>query len=203
MTLEGSGMPMTDLHRLYQASPEEFYAELDKALLTIQQIDARLSESSARVEAMVLLYEEFLRNSLSRHLITEAATSWTYHACLPNRYFKESVCMPEKYGNGYKRWVRNDARLCARIVLPRAVQYNFTISVVDFISPEAEKSFTLKVDGTEYPWMSADRRVFKTVILEEPASPFLDFEIFIDPRTVPDGRDVSFSFTSIDLTRRA
>jgi hypothetical protein len=194
---------MIDLYRLYQTSPEEFCAELDKALSKIQQIDAKLYESSGRVESLALLYEAFLKTTLSRQLITEPANSWTYDARLPNRYFKDSVFPPERRGNGFLRWVRNDGRLAAKIVVSRVFQYNFAISIADFVSPEAEASFALRVDGTEYPWISADARVFKTIILEDPDSSELDFELFVDPGTVPEGKDTSFSFFSIDINRRA
>jgi hypothetical protein len=194
---------MSNLHLLYQASPEEFCAELDNALSKMRQIDARLSECSTRIEAMALLQEEFLKTSLSRQLVSDAPRSWTYDACLPNRYFKDSVLGPERDANGFKRWVRSDARLSARIAVPRIFQYNFSISVADFVSPGAEESFTLKVDGKQYPWMSADGRLFKTVILDDPASAAIDFELFVDPRAVPDGKEVAFSFRSINLIRRA
>jgi len=192
---------MNNLHRLYQASPEEFCAELDASLAKIQRVEARLADCLSRVEAMAQLHEEFLRTSLSRHL-TEPARSWTYDARLPNRHFGESVLAPEKDANGFNRWVRRDHRLTAALALPRAIQYHFSILVADFVSSEAEASFSLTVDGKPYPWMSTEGRLFKTVILEDPAASSLEFELFVDPNAVPDGKDVSFAFRCIHVSRR-
>jgi hypothetical protein len=189
---------MVNLYRLYQASPEEFCTELDKA---ISRIDSRLSEDSARVETLVRLQEEFLRINLSRQLVTEPATAWTYRARLPNRYFMD-VFEPEQDDGGGKRWVGASGRLGTRLLVPRAVQYDFSVTVADFVSAEAERSFTLKIDGEVYPWLDTEGWVYSTVLLEEPASSGLDFELSVDPATIPQGRDVSFSFRSIDLTRR-
>jgi hypothetical protein len=195
--LEGS-LCMMNSSKLYKASPEAFFEELDK---NIAQLGAHLDECISRLDGISNLADRFLTGGLPGTLAIQAPTEWSYFAALPNPYFAD-VFPPEPTGERTKRWVGRSGRIGARLGLSRALQYDFVIHVIDFVSVEAEASFALTVNGETYPWLSTDNHIFQTMIMENPKETTFDFSVGIDPATVPGGKDVSFSFAMITVARR-
>lgn len=189
---------MSNSFNLYKASPEAFFATLDKNLA---ELTARLDECIARLDGLSGLGEAFLTNDLAGTLGGQPQTAWTYDAALPNKYFAD-VFAPEHAAPRTKRWVGKTGRIGTRLGLSRSFQYDFIVRVVNFVSPEAETSFTLTVNDEPYPWLETKDGTFRTIILESPEATELAFELAIDPATVPTGKDVTFAFASIAIDRR-
>jgi hypothetical protein len=189
---------MNQLYRLYEASPEAAFAELDQNLA---QLEKRLTMISETADGLHRVFESALRAVSQPAMLLPAPARWTYDVRLPNLYF-DDVYEPELTEEGAKMWVRRSARLRARLGLPRNVQYDFRISIVDFAVPDGRDSFRIAVDGRIYPWLSTDANVFSTIILEAPGTDGLEFELSLDTDLMP-AEDVSFSFSRIDVNRRA
>lgn len=185
-------MRQPDLYQLFHASPELFFEDLSRRL---RSMDERIERLSGRIDDLAEAMETFIRHDLPLLRARPDVTAWTFHALMPNAVF-DSVYEPEILPTGAKRWVNATARLAARLALSRARQYHFEVVIADFVSPEAEAGFTLKVGGQPCPWLSREGRVFKALIPEDPAAATLDFALEVDPATCGD-RDVSFSFQTI------
>jgi hypothetical protein len=138
----------------------------------------------------------------TRAVAEPAATSWTYDVRLPNLYFKD-VFEPE-IGPGFaKRWVSGSGILKANLRLPRNVQYDFSIQVLDFALPEYEETFYIQVDGRRYSWLKKSNREFHTIILENPTATELDFELGVRVSPEIAEKNVSFSFSEIQIRKHA
>jgi hypothetical protein len=92
--------------------------------------------------------------------------------------------------------------LKTRLNLPRNVQYDFSISVVNFATPEFRESIRLMIDGKAYPWLSTENRIYSTIVLEDLHAEGLEFEVSVETELLPEDKDVSFSFSRIDIVRR-
>ena len=189
---------MDRLFRLYEASPEAAFGELEQDL---DQLKTRLADVSAQAEALRDTFEKALKALTERVVTTPSPTRWTYDARLPNQYF-DNVFEPEITPEAAKRWVRRSGSLTTRLALPRDVQYDFSVVIANFAAPECRATFRLAVDGTVYPWLAQDGNVFSTVILEDPRADGLAFQLSVDTDALPQDRDVSFSFSTIDIVRR-
>jgi hypothetical protein len=181
----------------FQISPEDYFAGADRAFAELR---ASLGSVTARTDALTDLCAEFVRMRLPM-LATAPATRWSYDARLPNFVFAD-VFEPEATSDGgFKRWVNGSGRLATRLRLPRHVQYDIAIQVEDFCSEAAARSFYLRIDGVQYPWLeNADRR-YTSIILEDIEAETIDLEIGVAPEAMPGG-DTTFSFRSIDVARR-
>lgn len=189
---------MDRLFRLYEASPAAAFAELENDL---DRLQTRLAAMSVQAEALRDTFENALKALTERVVASPAPTRWTYDARLPNLYF-DNVFEPEITPEAAKRWVRRLGSLTTRLALPRSVQYDFSVAIVNFAAPECRASFRLAVDGEVYPWLSQDGNLFSTVILEDPQADGLAFQLLVDTDVLPEDRDVSFSFSTIDIVRR-
>jgi len=189
---------MNRIYRLFEASPEAAFAELDDNLT---QLSARLAAVSEVADALHHSFEMALKTLTATAVTVPAPTRWTYDARLPNRYF-DGVFAPEITPDVAKRWVRRAGSLKTRLALPRNVQYDFSIGVADFVVPECQATLRLAVDGNTYPWLSVEGNVFSTIIPEDLQAQDLEFEVSVDPELVPHDKDVSFSFSCIDIVRR-
>jgi hypothetical protein len=189
---------MMNSSKLYKASPEAFFAALDNS---IAQLETRLEECATRLDGISGLADRFLTDALPAKLVAAPCTGWSYFAALPNPYFAD-IFAPEHGTAGAKRWVGKSGRIGARLGLSRALQYDFAIHVVDFASHAAEASFALTINGQPYPWLDTAGHVFRTVVLEDPEAATFEFSIGVDPATIAEDKDVSFSFSMITVTRR-
>jgi len=185
-------MRQTDLYHLFHASPELFFEDLSRRL---RVIDERIERLTGRIDDLAEAMETFMRKDLPALRARPDVTAWTFHALMPNTVF-ETVYEAELLPTGAKRWVNATGRLAARLALPRTRQYHFEVLVADFVSPEAEASFVLKVGGQHCPWLSRDGKLFKALVPEDPDAATLDFVLEVDPAACGD-RDVSFSFQTI------
>jgi hypothetical protein len=189
---------MNRLYRLYEASPEAALAEIEE---TVAQLGARLTAVSEAADSLRGLFDSTLQTLTTPAAQVPAPTRWTYDVRLPNVYF-DDLFEPEFAPEGAKRWVRRSGLLRTRLGLPRNVQYDFSVRVVNFVVPETRPSFRLSVDDKEYPWLSVDDNLFSTVILEDPKEDGLEFEISIDSSQIPEEKNTSFSFSFIDIVKR-
>jgi hypothetical protein len=188
---------MSGLYQLYDASPEECFKELGDTLDTLK---TQIAELAQRSELLENLFDGVVKSLAMRPVGEPPATSWTYDVRLPNLYFKD-VFEPE-IGPGFaKRWVSGVGILRANLRLPRNVQYDFSIQVVDFPLPEYEETFYIQVDGRRYNWLKTESRKFETLILEDPTATELDFElgVIVNPQIAE--KDVSFSFSEIQIRK--
>ena len=188
---------MNQLYQLYDVSPEECFRELGD---TIDELKAQVAELGQRSELLENLFDSVVK-SLATHPIAESpAAGWTYDVRLPNLYFQD-VFEPE-IGPGFaKRWVSGAGVLRAKLRLPRNVQYEFAVQVVDFLVPEYEQTFYMQVDGRRYNWLKSANRKFQTIILEDPSAADLDFElgVIVSPQIAE--KNVSFSFSEIEIRK--
>lgn len=189
---------MSRLYRLYEASPEAAFAKLEEDLA---QLRARLAAVAENAEALRDCLDTALKGLTTPAMIAPAPTRWTYDARLPNPYF-DNVFDAEITAGEFKRWVRRSGSLKTRLALPREVQYDFSITVANFAVRECRATLRLIVDGREYPWLSVTENVFSTIILENPEAHGLEFEVCVDTALLPQDRDVSFSFSGIEIVRR-
>jgi hypothetical protein len=194
-------LEQTDMQRSYERfeiSPEAFFDHIDRAFADLRALVGALE---ARVDGLSVLTEEITRT----RLITAGAPAparWTYDARLPNFLF-DDVLDPEPLDGCARRWVGAGGRITGRLRLPRNVQYDLTIEIEDFVSDAAARSFYLRIDGMQYPWLgNAAKRYTSIVLAEEEDADTLAFEIGVDPGCIPPERDVSFSFRAIDIARR-
>jgi hypothetical protein len=188
---------MTGLYQLYDASPEECFKELGDTLDTLK---AQVAELAHRSELLENLFDGVVKNLATRPVAEVPATSWTYDVRLPNLYFKD-VFEPE-IGPGFaKRWVSGNGILRANLRLPRNVQYDFSIKVVDFPLPEYEETFYIQADGRRYNWLKAENRKFETIILEDPTAMDLEFEVGVIVSPAIGERNISFSFSEIQIRK--
>jgi hypothetical protein len=187
-----------ELQQLYRASPEAFFSALDKAFT---EIDIQLRDCITRLDGLSDLADRFLTQDLALRSADPRPTSWTYHAALPNAYFTD-VFASETCGSGFKRWVGKTGSLKLRLSLPRSLQYDFAIKIIDFASPEAEASFALSINDQVYPWLGQEDRLFQTIIQEHATDLVLEFEVAVAPDSIPADRDVSFSFATIEVRAR-
>ena len=188
---------MSGLYQLYDASPEECFKELGD---TIDGLKAQVAELVRRSELLENLFDGVVKSLATRPVAAPPPTSWTYDVRLPNLYFKD-VFEPE-IGPGFaKRWVSGTGILKTSLRLPRNVQYDFAIQVVDFPLPEYEETFYIQVDGRRYNWLKTENRKFQTIILEDPSATELDFEVgvIVSPQTAE--KNVSFSFSEIQIRK--
>src|SRR5579862_7680149 len=167
---------MDRLFRLYEASPEAAFVELGNDL---ERLKAQLAAATAQAGALREVFEKALQALTEQVVVAPAPTRWTYDARLPNQYF-DNVFEPEVTPEAAKRWVRRSGSLATRLALPRDVQYDFTVAVVNFAVPGCRASFHLAVDGKVYPWLSQEGNVFSTVILEDPQADGLAFQLAVD-----------------------
>jgi hypothetical protein len=188
---------MTGFYQLYDASPEECFKELGD---TIDTLKAQVAELAQRNELLENLFDGVVKTLATRSVAEVPATSWTYDVRLPNLYFKD-VYEPE-IGPGFvKRWVSGVGILKANLRLPRNVQYDFSIQVVDFPLPEYEETFYIQVDGRRYNWLKTENRKFETIILEDPAATDLEFELGVTVNPAIEEGNVSFSFSEIQIRK--
>ena len=187
-------MRQPDLYELFHASPDLFFEDLSRRLRTM---DERIERLSGRIDDLAEAMETFIRQDLPLLRARPDVTAWTCHALMTNAVF-DTVYEPEILPSGAKRWVNASGRLAARLALSRARQYHFEVLIADFVSPEAENSFSLKVGGQRCPWLSREGKLFKTLIPEDPDAVSLDFALEVDPLACGE-RDVSFSFQTIRI----
>lgn len=181
-----------DLSQLFHASPELFCDELARRLGSIEERIARLQ---AQAEELAEAMQTYIRQDLPAARARPDVTAWTCHAALPNRIF-DTVFDAEILSTGAKRWVNATARLAARLVLPRNLQFHVEIQVMDFATPDTEASFAISADGEDLPWLTRDGRLFTTLVPARPDLATLDLVFSADPASCG-GRDVSFSFQTI------
>lgn len=185
-------MRKVDLYQLFHASPEVFCEELSRRL---GAIDERIARVSAQVTELAEAIETYIRQDLPVARARPDITAWTYHAALPNTVF-DTVYDAEILPVGAKRWVNETARLATRLVLPRNLQFQVEIQVMDFATPEVESTFAVTCDGEHLPWLSREGRLFSTLVPARPGLRALDLVFAADPESLA-GRDVSFSFQTI------
>ncbi len=182
----------------FQIAPEEYFAGTDRAFAEIR---ASLSTVTARTDALADLCSEFARMRLPL-LASAPATRWSYDVRLPNFVFAD-VFEPEAIeGGGFKRWVNASGRLATRLRLPRHVQYDIAIQIEEFCCEAAARSFYLRIDGMQYPWLENANRRYTSLIQEDLDAEVMELEIGIAPETIPSGNDTAFSFRGIDVVRR-
>ncbi|WP_198377558.1 hypothetical protein [Neoroseomonas rubea] len=191
-------MQRPNLYQLFQASPELLFEDLSHRL---RDMDERIQRLSGRIDDLAEAMENFIRHDLPAQRARPDVSAWTYHALMPNAVF-DTVYEPEILPSSAKRWVKATGRLSARLVLARARQYHFEVQVADFVNPEVEASFALKVGGQPCPWLSREGRLFKALVPEEQDAATLDFALEVDPAAVGD-HDVSFSFETIRVYANA
>jgi hypothetical protein len=188
---------MNRLYQLYDASPEECFKELTESIDTLK---VQMAEFTRRSEALEGMFEGVIKGLATRTIAEVPATSWIYDVRLPNLYFSD-VYEPEIGPNFAKRWVGASGVLKASLRLPRNVQYDFSIQVLDFVLPEYEETFYLQVDGHRYDWLNRENRRFDTIILEDPNAGELTFEIGVHADPQHNEKNVSFSFSEIQLRK--
>jgi hypothetical protein len=183
---------------LFQIAPDEFFAGIDR---DFAEIRATLAEVAQRAEAVGELCEAVVRTRAAPPAAGAPASRWTFDARLPNFLFAD-VFEPEPLTDGAKRWVGGSGRIAAALRLPRHVQYDFAIQVEEFASEAAARSFWLRINGVQYPWLDHAGKRYTSIVLDDADADGLNFEIGVDPASLPDTADVSFSFRSIDVSRR-
>ncbi len=181
----------------FQLAPDDFFTGVDRGFADLR---AAVGEIAGHVDAQAELIADLTR---IRMMPAQAAqmSRWSYDARLPNQLFAD-VFEPEGVPDGAKRWVGLTARIAGRLRLPRNAQYDLVIDIDAFVSPEAARSFYLRIDGVQYPWLSQHDRRYASLVLEDDGAADLAFEIGVDPATIPPGRDVSFAFRAIDVKQR-
>jgi hypothetical protein len=189
---------MNRLYRLYEASPEAAFTEIEDE---VAELKVRLAAFSEMTDGLNRSLESALKTLVTRITIQPPPTCWSYDARLPNPYF-DNLFEPEVGPDVTKRWVRSSGVLKTRLNLPRNVQYDFSISVVNFATPEFRESIRLMIDGKAYPWLSTENRIYSTIVLEDLHAEGLEFEVSVETELLPEDKDVSFSFSRIDIVRR-
>lgn len=187
-----------DLYKLYRASPEGCFLYIrDK----IEELDGKLNNLSRYVNDIVKLSDALITDAAQRSSQIQAPTKWMYDVRLPNIYFSD-VFDCERVSSGFKRWVGRSGSIGTKLLLPRNCQYDFTFFAQDFISPELRDSLTLSINGETYPWLDKTGSTFHTVVLESPEATHLEFVLAVDSASLPESKDVSFSFSQILIERR-
>jgi hypothetical protein len=182
----------------FQISPEEYFADLDRTLA-----DARtgLAALDRRMDELTELCGALARARVSETRLHAPPVRWSYDSRLPN-YLFDDVFEPEAVEGGAKRWVGRSGRIAATLHLPRHVQYDLAIQIADFAGDAAARSFYLRIDGEQFPWLSHEGKRYASMTLSDGTAGTLTFEIGVDPATIGADSDVSFSFRSIDVARR-
>ncbi|PHK93203.1 hypothetical protein CR162_19860 [Pseudoroseomonas rhizosphaerae] len=160
-----------------------------------------MRDIESQIEKILQLHDVFVREQLPLRRGSAPLTRWSYDARLPNLYFPEAY-EPEFSKEQVKRWVNQDGRIRGSLAIDRNVQYDFVIEIVSFITDAARQSFSLKVNGQTYNWLSVAQDRFWTIVLEDPQASTLDFELSIDPAARAEGESVSFAFSHIDIRQR-
>jgi hypothetical protein len=184
--------------QMYRASPEAFFASLDKK---IAELEAKINGAHKRFEDLASLSDAILTRIAEVRSHSEAPKTWTYLAALPNLYFAD-VSPAENIGGVVRRWVGRSGRIGARLNLPRTCQYYCMFRAVEFANPALAATLSLTVNGEPYPWLDAKDGIYKTLILESADQDYLEFNIAVNTSTLDERRDVSFSFAQILLERR-
>lgn len=182
----------------FELSPENYFADVDRNFKSLRTAVATVEQ---RLDSLAALYEELAATRAIMQADQPLPQRWTWDVRLPNYVF-DDIFEAEPVGDAAKRWVGGSGRIEATLRLPRTLQYEMVIQIEDFVSEEAARSFFLRIDGVQYPWLGhADKR-YTSLILADPEATTLTFEIGIDRTTITAGRDVSFSFRSIDVAAR-
>jgi hypothetical protein len=182
----------------FQISPEDYFAGVDRAF---EEMRSGIGALARRADDLSALCEELALVRLAGPAAAPPPSRWTYDVRLPNHLFAD-LFDAEEIAGGAKRWVGTGCRLGVTLRMPRNVQYDLAIQIEDFVSETAAKSFFLRIDGVQYPWLSHEGKRYTSLVLIDEAAETLGIEIGVDPSSLPDGRDVSFSFRSIDVARR-
>jgi len=184
--------------QMYRASPEAFFTSLDKKMA---ELEAKIDGTHKRFEDLANLSDAILTKIAEVRAHSEAPRTWTYLAALPNLYFND-VSPAEQADGVSKRSVGRSGRLTARLNLPRNCQYFFMFRAVEFVNAAAAATLSLTVNGDPYPWLDVQDGVFKTIVLESKETDSLEFTIAVDPSTLDETVDMSFSFAQILIERR-
>ena len=183
--------------KLYTASKTAFFNEYEN---TIRTLHDKIDQLTRRSEEIEDLYFDLIRKNASIKFRADPPSCWIYDVRMPNLMFSGLHQLQENHPPP-RRWVGPNGVLKGHLALPRHVQYTFRIFVVDFVDRNCEKSFALKIDGHVHGWLAVDQQVYTAVTVEAPAESDLRFEVGVDPRTLPDGADLSFSFSRIEIRR--
>lgn len=185
---------MKDPQSLFNASPEAFFEELGAQF---RGLDARIDRLSARLDSLADVMESHLTSGIPASRAASQRRDWSYDVRMPNIYFS-NVFDLETGPNYVKRWVNGSGALTGRLALPRDVPLAFEILVCDFATVQAGISFALQVDGRALRWEEPGPRLFRAVVPPDPTARGLAFSLGVDPKAC-DGKDVSFSFSSISV----
>jgi hypothetical protein len=183
---------------MFQIAPEEFFARADRSFA---EFSAGLASVAARTDTLADLCAEIARTRLPLQA-SPPATRWSYDVRLPNFVFADVLEAETTADGGAKRWVNANGRLATRLRLPRHVQYDLAIQIEEFCSEAAARSFYLRIDGVQYPWLDHAERRYTSLILDDLEADTLDIEIGVAPDAIPEGCGTAFSFRSIDVVRR-
>ena len=188
---------MENLRNTFLASQDEFFDVVERRF---GDLENRMRDCEALVESLARASDHLAQRAILLSQRAEPPVAWTFDARMPNLYFS-GLYEVETKGGMAKRWVGPSCQFGGRLLLDRRYQYLVEVKVVDFITPEAEASFCLVVDGHKRPWHSASDRLFTTLVAEAPDETALDFRLEIDPQGKPEDSDVSFSFQRVSFRR--
>lgn len=186
---------MKDPQALFNASPEAFFEELGNRFRTL---DARIDRLNERIDRLADVIESHLTTGLPIARAVAERRDWSYDVRMPNIYF-DNVFDLETGANYVKRWVSGTGRIAGRLALPRDIPLAFEILVMDFATDEARRSFALSVDNQRVAWEEAGPKLYRAVVGPSPTARGLGFTVGIDPATLGEKKEVSFSFSSISV----
>lgn len=185
---------MKDPQALFNASPEAFFEELGARF---RDLDARIDRLASRLDGLASVLESHLTVGIPVSRAAAERRDWSYDVRMPNIYF-ENVFDLETGPNYVKRWVNGGGSISGRLALPRDVPLAFEVMICDFVAPEIEAAFALSVDGRAIRWQEAGPRLFRALVPPDTMARGLAFVLGVD-RNLCEGKDVSFSFSSISV----
>ena len=185
------------LAEFYGSSPERCFDRLGVALT---ELETRIDELEQRQQTVNDLFDTLVKRLATSQARAPAATGWSFDLLQPNLYFGD-LYPPEASGGDAKRWVGGTGIIAAKLRLARTLQYELEIQVVDFATPEYERSFFIRVDGRRYPWLHSGNRRYRTIILEDPGSTVLNLEVGVETGPLTE-KDITFSFSALEIRSR-
>ncbi|MBK8211957.1 MAG: hypothetical protein IPK78_20470 [Rhodospirillales bacterium] len=185
----------SNFSQLFLASEDAFFTSLE---CRIAELEGRLFECEGQIENYAAICERLSAHALAAMTRGPAPTAWSYDVRMPNIYFDDVFDIEWSDGDA-KRWVGAGNALKGQLLLDRRHQYRVNVEIVNFVSAEAESSFSISVGNTDLPWLEMSERIYSTIIPEAANESILAFRIGVSNESRSAEKDVSFSFRKLEF----